>query len=80
MKKLFSTLLPRKALFALILIGCAGCGTIWGGKITDCQKHKPTDGTHRQVRTGALIGDICTGGLWLIIDASDGGLYKPCKK
>lgn len=64
---------------AMALMGM-GCGTIFGGHITDSQKTKPSDGTHRQVRTGALIGDILTGAVWIVVDHCTGGLYKPTKK
>ncbi len=60
-----------------VLLSVTSCGTIFGGHISDCQKHKPATGS-REVRVGALVGDIFTGGLWIIIDFADGGMYKPC--
>jgi hypothetical protein len=56
------------------------CGTICGGHVTDCQKTKPTDGTHRKIRPAALFFDIfCpVPGLAVIIDCITGGMYKPC--
>ncbi len=60
-----------------VLMSNAGCGTIFGGHISDCQKHKPANGS-REVRVAAFVGDLFTGGLWVIIDFADGGMYKPC--
>ena len=71
-----------KKVIVLSLAPCllmSSCGTILGGKITDCQKSKPVSGG-RQVRVAALIGDIFLGfaPLNLIVDFADGGMYKPC--
>lgn len=69
---------------ALVLLLCVStltsCGTIFGGKITDSQKHKPAQG-HREIRPAALVGDIIVqpGLLWLAIDFADGAIYKPTK-
>jgi hypothetical protein len=67
-----------KKLFVIAIAGClllSSCGTILGGKISECQKTKPTDGTHRKVRIVAFLFD----GPWgWIIDFSDGAMYKPC--
>lgn len=70
---------------SVLLLCCtmlAGCGTICGGHITDCQKTKPTDGTHRKIRPAALVFDIIgpAPGIALIVDLCTGGLYKPCNK
>ncbi len=54
----------------------SGCATLLGGKITTCQKTKPTDGTHRKIRWFFFIFDTPVG--W-IIDFHDGAIYKPCK-
>lgn len=63
----------------LAVIGLNSCGTICGGKITDCQKHKPVAGS-REIRPAALAFDILTGGvLALVVDFADGAMYRPCK-
>lgn len=72
--------MKKLLVLALACTMLASCGTVFGGKITECQKHKPTDGTKRKIRPAALVGDLFTGGLWLIIDFVDGGIYKPCSK
>ena len=75
MKKLFSILVLTG-----ILLTQTSCATIWGGKITVCQKTKPAPGKpKRQVRPVPLILDVCTGLVWLVIDFADGAIYKPCK-
>ena len=66
-----------KILFAtLIIITFSSCGTLLGGPITDCQKHKPGPGEpKRKLRIWALIFD----GPWgWYIDFRDGAIYKPC--
>jgi hypothetical protein len=71
-----------KKVLVLSLATCllmSSCGTILGGKITDCQKTKPASGS-RAVRPAALIFDII-GPLPIIaaiVDFADGGMYKPC--
>ncbi len=63
----------------LVILISSGCGTLFGGHISDCQKHKPEKGG-REIRVAALVGDIivqpCL--LWLAIDFADGAIYKPC--
>ncbi len=55
------------------------CGTVFGGHISTCQKTKPAPAmAKRQIRPWALVGDLVSGGLWVIIDFVDGGMYKPC--
>jgi len=71
MKKLFLSI----AVIAVVLT-TSSCGTILGGKITDCQKSKPATG-HRQMRWAAFIFD----GPWgWAVDFATGGMYKPCDK
>jgi hypothetical protein len=74
MKKLFLSI----AIIA-VLFSASSCGTILGGKISECQKTKPASGS-RAVRPAALIFDII-GPLPIIaaiVDFADGGMYKPC--
>lgn len=82
-KLLYKIPLVRKFTVMLVALAFCGCGTIWGGRITDCQKHKPTDGTHRQLRPAALVFDIIAlppfNLVWTGIDFADGAIYKPCK-
>jgi hypothetical protein len=70
-------------LFILFLLILSGCGTIFGGRISSCQRQKPAPGQpKRQIRPAALAADIA-GGLFLyeiptLVDFLDGGVYKPC--
>jgi hypothetical protein len=72
----------KKPLFILLIasITLSGCGAVFGGRLTDCQKNKPAPGQpRRQIRPAALIADI----IWLIpalpVDLISGGIYMPCK-
>jgi hypothetical protein len=59
----------------------SSCATIFGGKVSDCQKTKPTAGQPaRQVRVGALILDILIFWPGAVIDFADNSIYKPCNK
>lgn len=63
-----------------VLLGTTSCGTICGGKISDCQKHKPATG-HRAIRPAALLCDIFLDPIpvvGLVVDFCDGAMYKPC--
>ena len=57
----------------------ASCATLTGGKITECQQKRPTDGTVRKVRIVPLVIDLFTGVVPLAIDFATGAIYKPCK-
>jgi hypothetical protein len=62
-----------------IILANTACGTIWGGRLTECQKQKPKDGSTREIRPVALIGDLLFFPvISLIVDFADGGVYKPC--
>lgn len=68
----------------LLLLCCVmltSCATILGGHISDCQKTKPADGTHRQLRWWVCIPIIPFnwGPVGVIVDLADGAAYKPCK-
>ena len=65
---------------AILLVASAilfnSCGTICGGKITDCQKQGPG----RQIRPAALIFDLLTFPIiGLVVDFADGAMYVPCR-
>ena len=69
----------KKVALILAVVALSSCGTLLGGKRTECQKHKP-EGQTRQIRPAALIGDIFTGWVWLGVDFATGAIYKPCKE
>lgn len=74
----------KKNFVAVLLIAAftmPGCATILGGKVSDCQRTKPTAGQpSRKVRVGALIADVAlTGVIGTGIDFLTGAIYKPCE-
>lgn len=75
MKKILASI----TLTALILMN-SGCATVFGGKITECQRTKPQAGQpQRQVRVAALVIDILCGIIPLAVDFGTHAIYKPCK-
>lgn len=69
--------MKKLAVLLMTTVMLSSCGTILGGKISACQKTKPTDGTHRKIRVWAFLFD----GPWgWVVDFSTGGMYKPCTK
>jgi hypothetical protein len=73
--------MKKTKILAVILAGSLlfqSCATVFGGKINDCQKHKPAHGEpKRQIRVVPFILDL--GGLvWLVVDFATGAIYKPC--
>lgn len=65
----------------LVFMCGSGCGTIFGGKISQCQQTKPVPPQpKREIRVAALIGDLVVGALPLAIDFATGGIYKPCEQ
>lgn len=73
----------KKLLIGVIIITQTSCATVFGGRISTCQKTPPPKGEHRrQVRPAAIIFDVLffpIGILGLAIDFSDGAIYQPCK-
>jgi hypothetical protein len=56
------------------------CATVFGGKVSTCQRTKPAAGQpSRPIRAGALIADILLFPLGTILDFATGAIYKPCK-
>ncbi|MGN6416782.1 MAG: hypothetical protein ACTHMC_04800 [Pseudobacter sp.] len=74
MKKVF--------LFAVVIsVMTSSCATVFGGRVTDCQRTKPAEGEPaRPVRAVALIADILLFWPGLIVDFATGAIYKPCSK
>jgi len=80
MKKLLSILFV-----CILLTAQYGCGTLYGGQISQCQAHKPPKGQPtRAIRPAAFTCDIVFGfiifaPITLGIDFLDGAIYKPCE-
>ena len=80
MKKVFSRPLLI-IILASITILSTSCATILGGRVSTCQRTKPTNGEpSRKVRVAAFIGDVCFGAVPLIVDFATNAIYKPCVK
>lgn len=57
------------------------CATVFGGKVSECQRTKPEAGKPtRPVRVAALICDIILFWPGAIVDFATGAIYKPCDK
>lgn len=66
-------------LLVSVLLVNTSCATIFGGKVSDCQRTKPAEGQpSRQLRAGALIADILLFWPGAIVDFATGAIYKPC--
>lgn len=75
-KKIFNFLA-----MALVAIMMSSCATVFGGKVSDCQRTKPAPGEPtRPIRAGALIADILLFWPGTIVDFATGAIYKPCDK
>ncbi|HTA26419.1 MAG TPA: hypothetical protein VK809_01430 [Bacteroidia bacterium] len=64
---------------AVVSFYCTSCATIFDGKITNCQRDKPSAGQHvRKIKPVAFAFDVLffPG---LIIDFSNCSIYKPCR-
>ncbi|MGQ8335747.1 hypothetical protein ACUNWD_04295 [Sunxiuqinia sp. A32] len=57
------------------------CATVFGGKISSCQRTKPSEGEPtRPIRAVALIADVLFFWPGAVVDFATGAIYKPCDK
>ncbi|MEI6585872.1 MAG: hypothetical protein WCL56_07290 [Sediminibacterium sp.] len=76
MKKTAKNLLV--VLLATITLLSSSCATILGGKVSDYQRTKPTQGQPaRKLRVVAFLGDVCFGLVPVIVDFATGAIYRP---
>ena len=73
------------ALLTIVLVSmttfCSSCATVFGGRVSDCQRTKPGAGEpSRKLRAGAMIADILLFWPGTIVDFATGAIYKPCSK
>lgn len=68
-----------RSLFALaILASMSSCATVFGGRVTEYQRTKPTAGQpQREVRVGALVADVILFWPGAIVDFATGAIYRP---
>jgi hypothetical protein len=68
------------AVLACIILFSSSCATVFGGRITQCQRTKPERGEpSRPIRVVALLGDIFLFWPGIIVDFADNAIYKPCR-
>ena len=77
MKKRITNLLA----LAVIAVTFSSCATVFGGRVTECQRTKPAVGQpSREIRAGALVADVLLFWPGAVVDFATGAIYKPCNK
>jgi hypothetical protein len=80
MKRILINALLAIVLFSTIFY-CTGCATVFGGRVSDCQRTKPASGEpSRRIRAAAMIADILLFWPGLIVDFATAAIYKPCNR
>lgn len=69
--------MKKLILMGIITLSLSSCGTLFnGGAATSYQKTKPTPPAKRQLKAGALVGDILLFPPALILDFVNGTIYR----
>jgi hypothetical protein len=69
------------AAMLVVVATLSSCATVFGGKVSECQRTKPAAGQPaRAIRAGALIADVLLFWPGVIVDFATGAIYKPCNK
>jgi hypothetical protein len=66
---------------AIIFVAASlsSCATVFGGRVSDCQRTIPAKGEpRREVRSAALILDVLFFPPGVAIDLATGAIFKPC--
>jgi len=64
----------------LIATSLSSCATVFGGRVSDCQRTKPAAGQPaRRIRAVALIADVILFWPGAIVDFATGAIYEPCE-
>jgi hypothetical protein len=80
MKKVFNKTRLVVVLLGIVLFS-SSCATLFGGRVSTCQKTKPNAGEpSRSIRVVALVADIVLFWPSTIVDFATGAIYKPCDK
>lgn len=70
--------LTRSLLALAVLASMSSCATVFGGRVTEYQRTKPTAGQpQREVRVGALVADVILFWPGAIVDFATGAIYRP---
>lgn len=65
----------------MMVVTLSSCATVFGGRVSDCQRTKPAAGEPaREIRAAALIADILLFWPGAVVDFATGAIYKPCNK
>ena len=65
----------------LIVVYLSSCATVFGGRVSECQRTKPKEGEPtREIRGVALVADVLLFWPGIIVDFITGAIYKPCGK
>lgn len=65
----------------LIVATLSSCATVFGGRVTQCQRTRPAAGQPtREIRAVALIADVLLFWPGAVVDFATGAIYKPCGK
>lgn len=75
------TTLLKLAAIAMFATSISSCATVFGGRVSECQRTKPLPGQPaREVRVAALVANIILFWPGAIVDFATGAAYKPCNK
>ena len=68
------------SVMVLIIITLSSCATVFGGRVSSCQRTRPAEGQPtRAIRGGALVADILLFWPGIGVDFITGAIYKPCE-
>jgi hypothetical protein len=74
-------ILLKISAIVLIVATLSSCATVFGGRVSECQRTKPAPGQPaRAIRAGALVADILLFWPGTIVDFATGAIYRPCGK
>ena len=67
------------AMFVFITMVFTSCATVFGGRVSLCQRHRPSaKEPTRRIRVVALVADLVLWWPGLGIDFLTGAIYRPC--
>lgn len=79
---LYKKTMKKIVTFSMIVITAvmfSSCATVFGGRVSDCQRTKPAAGQPgRELRAAALVCDVLFFLPGAIIDFATGAIYRPC--
>lgn len=68
-------------LLMIMVVSLSSCATLFGGRVTEYQRKKPSAGEPtRKIRGVALVADILLFWPGAIVDFATGAIYQPDKR